>query len=371
MIVYYLVILTTVLLLIFDQRVLIERDLQLRTAKKTITFWKLFLILIPLLFVFGVRSGGVGDTEGYYTAFEHLSSNFSLINLDQRAIGFSVLQRFCKSFLFKSPELWLITMELISMIPIIYCISKYSVNVSVSIFVFFASTEFSYLLNGARQFIAVCIMFYAFKFIVEKKPIKYYLCLLIAANFHLTALVMLPAYFFARLKSWKRTMIILLFVLSIACLFSESIFKVFDEAVLQDSVYAHYSWRITTAAGVNIFRVLVSFVPVVLAFLYRKNFDSNNMIINAAVNLSSLNAIAFLFASTMGANLTGRLTEFYNIYNLILYPYIFEYALPDKDKKIIKPLFILAYLYFFYFQMEITWGGLSYESNFLNIYIGR
>ncbi len=368
MIVYYIVLLSTLYLLALDQRLLVDRDFQIRTERKTISFWKLFLILIPLIFIFGMRSA-VGDTVGYYSAFKNLTKEFSFSNLDERAVIFSTLQKFCKSYLFESPELWLLTIELLSMIPIIYSLSKYSVNVGISIFVFFASTEFTYLLNGARQFVAVCIMFYAFKFIVEKKPIKYYLCLAIASGFHLTALVMLPAYFFARLKTWRKSMVILLFVLAIACFFSESLFEIIDENILQDSVYAHYSESVTAAAGVNIFRVLVSFVPVALAFIYRKNMDYDNMVLNACVNLSALNAIAFLFASTMGANLTGRLTEYYNIYNLLLYPYIFENALPIKYKKVIKPLFIIAYLFFFYYQMEIAWGGLPYESNYLNIFI--
>lgn len=369
MIVYYFVIIFSMFFIALKQGIVINSRLEIKTIKKSISFDKLFLALVPMIFIFGMRSGGVGDTEGYYTSFKALTSDFSLMGLDDRSYGFSFLQRFCKSFLFTAPELWMLTIELLAIVPLIYTVSKYSINVSVTFFVFFASTEFSYLLNGARQFIAVCIMFYAFKFIVENKPVKYYLFLLLAVSFHLTALIMLPVYFFARLKAWRGPMIVVVLLLAVACLFSENLFATFDEVVLQDSVYAHYSWRVTSTAGVSIFRVLVSFVPVILAFVYRKNFDSNNIISNACINLSALNAIAFLFASTMGANLMGRLTEYFNIYNLLLYPYVFEKAITSKDKRTIKFIFIISYLFFFYYQMVITWDGLPYVSEFLNISI--
>ena len=365
--VYYFVIILTLFFLASDQRLVISRDYEVKTLNKTITFKKLFLILVPMIFIFGVRSSVI-DTAAYYNEFANLTTEFSTENLFEKARLYSLIQRFCKAYLFEAPELWLLTVELMAVIPFISTLSKYSINIGISIFVFFASTEFTFIVNGARQFIAVCIMFYAFRFILEEKPIKYYLCLLIASQFHLTVLVMLPAYFFARLKSWKKPMLFFLIVLAIVSFFSEGLFQAFDEAVIQDSVYAGYSQDLSSGAGVNILRVLISFVPVALAFYYRKQTDYSDMTLNACVNLSALNAAAFLFASTMGSNLTGRLTEYYNIFNLILYPYIFEKILPPNTKKSIKLIFIFAYLFFFYYQMEIAWGGLEYGSKFLRIY---
>ncbi len=362
----YFVIIITFFLLALDQRLVVTRDYEIRTINKTITFKRLFLILLPMIFIFGMRSSGFGDTVVYYENFRDLTTQFSAEGLPEKARLFYLFQRFCKSYLFKAPELWMLTMELLAMIPMISCLSRYSVNIGISIFVFFISTEFTFMLNGSRQFIAVCIMFYAFKFILEEKPIKYYLCLLLASQFHITVLVMLPAYFFARLKSWKKPMVFSLFVLAIASFFSEGLFSVVDEVVIQNSFYAHYSQDAMALEGVNLFRVLIHFVPVVFAFIYRKETDYDDLTLSACVNLSALNAMIFLFASTMGGNLSGRFAEYYTIYNLLLYPYIFEKILPSKDRKIIKIIFIFAYFLFFYYQMELTWGW-RYVSEFLGI----
>ncbi|MBR3909090.1 MAG: EpsG family protein [Clostridia bacterium] len=327
----------------------------------------IFLILIPMLFFFGLRSK-VGDTAGYIYSFENLTTEFSLVGLDDRAYGFSILQRICKSFLFKHPNMWIALLTIISVIPITYILSKYSTDVRLSLFVFIASTEFTFLINGARQFVAVCICFYAFKFLVEKKPVMYYLLVLLAISFHLTAIVMLFAYFLVRSKPWSVKMWIIIICAALACVFSESVFGFMNDAFLEDGVYGHYAEDVMNTRGVNILRVAVAFVPVILAFYSRKRIEAQNCeYINYCINLSVLNAMCFLFASTMGANLTGRIAEYFTIYNLILYPYLFTHALPKKEGSVIKVLFYIAFLIFFIYQMQIAWGGLEYVSEVLGI----
>lgn len=328
---------------------------------------QIFLIMLPMIFFFGLRSK-VGDTAGYIYSFENLTTDFSLAGLDDRAYGFSILQRICKSFLFKHPNMWLTLLTLISVIPIVNILSKYSTDVRLSLFVFIASTEFTYLINGARQFVAVCICFYAFKFLTEKKPVKYFLLVLLAISFHLTAIVMLFAYFLVRSKPWSVKMWLIIFVAVLVCVFSESVFGFMNDAFLEDSVYSHYAEDVINTAGVNIIRVAVAFVPVILAFYCRKRIESQNCeYINYCINLSVLNAMCFLFASTMGANLTGRIAEYFTIYNLILYPYLFTHALPKKEGSVIKIIFYLAFTFFFIYQMHITWDGLEYVSDILGI----
>lgn len=333
----------------------------------TFTAKQIFIVFLPMIFFFALRSK-VGDTGGYIYSFENLTIEFSLSELDDRAFGFYFLQRICKSFLFKHANIWLGLLAIISVIPICQNLSRYSTDIRTSLFVFIASTEFTYLINGARQFVAVCICFYAFKFLVEKKPIAYYLLVILAISFHLTAVVMLLAYPLARLKPWSGKMWLVIFVAVLVCVFSESFFDIMSDAFLDDSVYGNYVDNVLNTRGVNIIRVMVAFVPVILAFYCRKRISAQNCeYINCCINLSVLNAMCFLFASTMGANLTGRIAEYFTIYNLILYPYLFTHALPKKEGSIIKILFYIAFIGFFFYQMEIAWDGLEYVSDVLGI----
>ncbi len=58
-------------------------------------------------------------------------------------------------------------------------------------------------LNLVRQAVSVAIVFYAFRFLLENKPVKYTIAILLASTIHLTALIMIPFYLIFLLFSGK------------------------------------------------------------------------------------------------------------------------------------------------------------------------
>lgn len=56
--------------------------------------------------------------------------------------------------------------------------------------------------NTIRQYLAMAIVFWGFRFIIEKKAIKYFLCVLVAILFHQSAFVAIIAYFYGTRKSF-------------------------------------------------------------------------------------------------------------------------------------------------------------------------
>lgn len=61
----------------------------------------------------------------------------------------------------------------------------------------YVSTIFTITMNTSRQYLALAIVFFAFSFILEKKPIKAVLLILLASSMHYSAIVMLPLALFA------------------------------------------------------------------------------------------------------------------------------------------------------------------------------
>ena len=49
-------------------------------------------------------------------------------------------------------------------------------------------------LNSVRQAVSVAMVFYAFRFLLENKPVKYTIVILLASTIHLTTLIMIPFY---------------------------------------------------------------------------------------------------------------------------------------------------------------------------------
>lgn len=55
--------------------------------------------------------------------------------------------------------------------------------------------------NTIRQYLAIAIVFFAFRYVIEKKPIKYFLLMGIAIFFHTSAIIAVLIYFYGRKRN--------------------------------------------------------------------------------------------------------------------------------------------------------------------------
>lgn len=78
---------------------------------------------------------------------------------------------------------------------------------------------FPFLANGIRQGVAISIFFYAYKFIEEKKLLKYMCSVGIAALFHYSILIVLPLYFIVN-RTYRKYAYIITYSLSLASAFA-------------------------------------------------------------------------------------------------------------------------------------------------------
>lgn len=87
---------------------------------------------------------------------------------------------------------------------------KISSDILLSVLLFFVMGVYFDSFNGIRQFIAMAICFYAIQYIYEKNLKKYIIVVIIGSLFHYTTLIMIPIYFFARLrlKLWNSIVIV-------------------------------------------------------------------------------------------------------------------------------------------------------------------
>lgn len=85
------------------------------------------------------------------------------------------------------------------------------------------------------------------------------------------------------------------------------------------------------------------------------------------INMSVLNACIYFIATFSSGMAVGRLTTYFDVYNLLLLPYVIKQGLHGREGDFIEKACIGCYLFFFYFQMVITWG-LVYESDILGIF---
>ncbi|MBF7124920.1 EpsG family protein [Pediococcus pentosaceus] len=89
--------------------------------------------------------------------------------------------------------IFILTTLLVVLFSFIYIFDR-SYNVPASILLFTLTTFFNFSMNGMRQAVATSIFLFATKYIVEGKPLKYFIWILIAVGFHSSAIVFFPIY---------------------------------------------------------------------------------------------------------------------------------------------------------------------------------
>lgn len=370
MIVHYILFFVTVLL-----SKLVEKDQKnLKTSEQQqqetrASFIAAIIVYLPVIIMYGLRDN-MGDTGGYIDTFNAVNVQSVFDGLSDRNPGYNILQNFVKLYITKDPNIFLLIFAAISVILMVSTHSRFSPMFALSSFIFFGSTEVSYVFNGARQFLSVAIMFYTLKYVEEKKLWKYILLSIVAASIHQTAVIVIPAYFLAKGKYLNVKIIITGVVTVIATAFSSLFIDYLNQMFISESVYAHYYDRIVETEGLNIFRVLVAAVPFALCMIYKKRIDElDDRMLNYCANMSTLALAISIFSAASGGELLGRLAEYYLIYNTLTYPMLFKRVATKSVGKILTVGLMVSYFIFFWYQFTVVWGQ-GYQSDTLGISIG-
>lgn len=329
------------------------------------TFASLLCSFIPLIFIAGMRTS-FADTYAYILSFNNAEPSFRyffsiLTDPDEKDKFFYMFATLIK-MIYPNANVWLTILAVIQIVFICLILKDYSVMPGVSMFVFVASTEFTYMLNGMRQFVAVTMCFAAFKLLEQKKYFWYVVVIVIAAQFHGTAYVMLIALLFAFIKPWSKTMYAVIVVFAVTIIFLNPVLEGM-QIFFEDTKYENQMTELMNAEGVNVLRAFVALVPCVIGFIFRKNkqlWSERKWCL--CMNLSLVNAAVWIAAAIVGGNLMGRMAEYFTIYQLLTYPMLFKYCFKGNTRIAVVGVFGALYTVWFWYQMAVNWDSHYYSS---------
>ncbi|OXM85228.1 EpsG family protein [Paenibacillus rigui] len=311
--------------------------------------------LISMVLVAGLRKN-IGDT--YFYMYSYAQNNYNLESLvGQKDIGFNVFQMLLQT-ISSDPQILVFVVALLTNVLVFITYYKYSKLFELSLYVYITSGMFLMSMNGIRQFLAAAIAFAATKYIFNGNWKKYMLVVLLAAQFHQSALILIPIYFIVRRKAWSWTTSILL-VMSIMIVIGFNQFSSALFSVLENSQYSDY--KNFSEGGTNILRVAVWGVPVIFAFLGRNKlrelFPQSDYVVNMAL-------IAFVFMIISTQNwIFARFTFYFGLYSPLLMSWIVQLFV-SRERKIIYYLILICY-FIYYFYENVFSLGIWYESDYL------
>jgi hypothetical protein len=329
------------------------RDDRLRAdgKEKMERFYTACLILV-LGFFCGLRTWG-NDTVTYMQVYD-LSPTWDefLARGDfdfSEGVGFVASVSIIKT-LGLSMQDYLMIFAFATIIPYVLFVRRYSVNAMFGVFLMFATGMYTFTLAAIKQTMATGICLAGLPMLLDGKKIRYCLMVALASLFHPYALIYLVAPFLM-FQPWKgKTVLMSVIFVGAGFMLDTLIGTVLD---ITTAMGAEYTQAEMMGAGVNIFRVMISFVPVGFAVFYGSAlFERADKKVWLMFNLAMLNAL-IMFVGLFGtANYFARMANYFLPAQVVVLPWILYSAHPT-DRRWMLPATIIGYTGYFYYENAI------------------
>ena len=323
--------------------------------RRILSYLFIFLVFI-VMFIISAFRNDIGDTFGYKLTYT-MNDNYKFSM--EGDWGFSLFQ-YVLYKINSNPLFLLIVTSLITVGFNIYNLYHYCSYMELEVYMYITSGYFTTTMNGIRQSMLAAVVFTFTRIIEKENTILFIVAVILASPFHQSVLILIPVYFIVKQEAWSKTTVAVIIVSCIGFMGFSTIFPALLGA-LEDTNYGYYANQ-TDMGGSSFMRVIVNAVPVVLAYIKRKELKESWPKSNIFVNMSLINVIFVAFG--MYNWIFNRFTIYFQLYNFVLIPYIIQNCFKGKEKRLLYFGFMLCYFGFFYYEQVIGFN-MQYNSKYL------
>jgi len=333
---------------------------------KSIGLFMALMTFALLVFFVGNRNS-IHDTLEYQhiynTAYnEDLSQITDILNGTKANVKgplFYIYLVLFKHFTHGTYNDWFFSLAIIQAVSIAVFLYKYSVNYAYSVFLFYMTSGFIWMVNGIRQFLAVAFVLYFADWLFKRKTIPFIIVIVIAYFIHSASLLWIPAFFIARFKPWSIKFIVSLIVFSIGMiLFSRS-------SMLYETDFSYLTKD--PNLGINPLRFAVFSVPSIIAFIRKSEIEKkSNNTIDMIINLSIICAACY-FVGMFTNGVVARIAAYFNPFIYLSLPWLLKNAFDENTGKTVTIISVLGFMGYFCYEMYGAQNG-KYVSEILGLY---
>lgn len=187
--------------------------------------------------------------------------------------------------------------------------------------------------------------------------------MVIAELFHPYSFIYLVVPFLAFCPWSRKTILLLAGTLAVSLFLSRFMGAIGD---LTDALGFDYDANEFSGAGVNIFRVIVVWVPLVLSYICRGQLRySQNRVQNMIINLSMMNSVIMFIGLFGTANYFARLANYFLIFQCIALPMILQQFTASSERQL-RFLSVAGFLAYFYYDEAIANGSFDNDYAFIS-----
>ncbi|NMA85358.1 MAG: EpsG family protein [Epulopiscium sp.] len=341
--------------------------LQIEFSKKNTNKIRYSLAFLLLFSFAALRGNGNGDYFSYLKYSTFITSIDNVLNSNfPMEIGFRIIS-YVVNKLGIHQQAVIVIMNLISLICIYKFIENYSPDKILSI-LFFLPIYFQFDMHAARTAVAIGISTFSFKYLHQRKPLKYLLVILLASFFHKTAMILIIMYFVGNIKINRY--LGLMSILGASLLtkfvsFSSVILHMLKFFRLNSFAHRYYIYTQSQAYGYS-YKLYDPrlFLVIGIYTLAKILLDNSDELQNLLINYIWMNALLMIIFSEHTVFVT-RLTCYFNIYTIILIPYIISNHRIISNRTLYN-LTKLSYIYIYIsYILALLSGAVEYKLFFI------
>lgn len=301
---------------------------------------------IPFAVVSAIRYDvGTDYLYRYASNFNVLLKGRDVSNLE---IGFKILNKLCILITNNYQIIFVLTSFIITSF-IFYTIYRDSKNVPLSITLYFIGAFFFQSLNMVRQFVAISIILYSYKYFLNKDWIKWLLFTILASMFHTTSLVVailcLGNNFVKKIFQkdiFENEKVV--FGLIIFAFLAEPLIGNIINFLLEQTRFGVYVGSKYDHGDLQIISFIINLLLYIgMIYIQKKRKHNGNEVDCFFITMQ---AIALLFV-TLGKTsfLSIRLVYYFSIFQIISIPYFLKYVKEIWNEKIYKVSMLIVIIF--------------------------
>ncbi len=303
-------------------------------------------LLIPIV-ISGIRYNVGTDFLTYYYSIDNINSmSINQLLQSDYEIGFGIIAKIAMCF--NEEQVVFVIFAILTVIFAFLGILNKKEKISISLgmlvylFMFFTSS-----FNGMRQCLAVVIMFFALKYIINKRFVKFLLFTLFAMCFHKTAIVLLPFYFILNIKNDNSLIkLVSLVAVTVLALNIDAFLNIMSNIELFEK-YTVYTTGSIGGIGHIVLNILILFV---LSIYIKRliHYDKDNekffflYLIGVILSMLSLKVVAL-----------ARISSYFTIVLIYLLPAIPKVIKEKKEKECITILMFMFIILLFILEVYV------------------
>lgn len=241
----------------------------------------------------------------------------------------------------------------LSSLAVIKLFKRYSINPAFSLLIFFSIGTYVMYIAALKQCLAMFCLLLALPYAIDKKYVRFYVLVVIAILFHTHAFMfaIVPLLFE---KPWgKKTWIFLGAVFFAMATYDVTLGSFMNYAQSIGAMVAES--EVFDGHQINILRVLVYWIPPILALIFRgRLFNNSSREENLFVNMSCISAFILTIGLVQAANLYSRMAAYFEIAVAVALPWMIKKLFTKQSAQMVSFIAVVCYFGYFLYEFAVS-----------------